>query len=735
MNESGIRDDQNSVGISSSICKDGVSESRKERACTPIETTLKHKSSDSSVDSSILKCNPADPQVTELNGISSVTMPINNRTAISSVADIIENSDHDYRTSTFFNTMISSFSFKSESKKGPTGFKTDSDVNSLLPSSETIIHSKTSSSKEEKLSINLCTKSIDSSLQMNVKLKETDDDKGVCSVNILEGTKYKYASESRDKYFHNFFNLVPLSDRLVDDFSCALSREFLFQGRIYVTPNYICFYSNLLGWITNLVISMNDVISLEKTSTVRLFPNGISIETTSGRHDFVSFTSRDSTFEFLETIWRISQVKHQLTNGKNGSPTLSTSEDFFIRSYGDLVRIPISRPQSRSSMCENDLNIEKAILSVDDFIPTTDGTIECMKNGTHEEDDSDILSTDQESGEDCMIKNVYQFKENSNYEYDGPYYFQNTQFKYDPEENSEYLLAELELNSPPGMVYQILFSDDNSQFILDFLKSQNGSQISHIPPFDQVNKDGQHYREYTYTKALNYPVGPKSTKCNTTEMILHCDYENYINVVTTTKTPDVPSGGSFSVKTRYMLCWGSPITSILKVSFWVEWTGSSWIKSMVDKSCKTGQIEATSVLVDMIKNYVEKNVISTKMRIDNPPVRRQSQSRRTSRLSSKSSKVFSEKDTEITPESNKMNIPKIFDKESMILFLLCVISILMCVNLIYQIQITRHLSIMSRSKSEFNESHLDVFLDHFKNIFEIKLNIPNNVTDYFELSS
>ena len=38
----------------------------------------------------------------------------------------------------------------------------------------------------------------------------------------------------------------------VVDFSCALSREILLQGRIYIAQGWFCFYSNIFGWETQV---------------------------------------------------------------------------------------------------------------------------------------------------------------------------------------------------------------------------------------------------------------------------------------------------------------------------------------------------------------------------------------------------------------------------------------------------------------------------------------------------
>ena len=36
------------------------------------------------------------------------------------------------------------------------------------------------------------------------------------------------------------------------DYGCALQREILIQGRIYISENHICFHANIFGWITDV---------------------------------------------------------------------------------------------------------------------------------------------------------------------------------------------------------------------------------------------------------------------------------------------------------------------------------------------------------------------------------------------------------------------------------------------------------------------------------------------------
>jgi hypothetical protein len=85
-------------------------------------------------------------------------------------------------------------------------------------------------------------------------------------------------------------------------------------------------------------------------------------------------------------------------------------------------------------------------------------------------------------------------------------------------------------------------------------------------------------RSMTYIKPLNGSIGPKQTKCHITDEQEHGDFEEYISMLTTTKTPDVPSGGVFSVKTRTCLTWAGANSTKVVVTTTVEWTGKSWVK-------------------------------------------------------------------------------------------------------------------------------------------------------------
>jgi len=82
----------------------------------------------------------------------------------------------------------------------------------------------------------------------------------------------------------------------------------------------------------------------------------------------------------------------------------------------------------------------------------------------------------------------------------------------------------------------------------------------------------------SYIKPLNASIGPKQTKCELSDEIVFCDFDDYVSTLTTTRTPDVPSGNVFSVKTRTCIVWASNVSSRVVVTTQVEWTGRSFIR-------------------------------------------------------------------------------------------------------------------------------------------------------------
>lgn len=122
--------------------------------------------------------------------------------------------------------------------------------------------------------------------------------------------------KSRSDEFHKLFcDKIPKTERLIADYACALHREILIQGRVYISVNYIAFYSNLFSWITKLVVRLRDVSEIYKANTARIIPNAIQIITTHGeKHVFASFVARDRSYVMMLRIWQNNLMNERMTD-------------------------------------------------------------------------------------------------------------------------------------------------------------------------------------------------------------------------------------------------------------------------------------------------------------------------------------------------------------------------------------------------------------------------------------
>ncbi|KAJ2493329.1 hypothetical protein IWW37_000613 [Coemansia sp. RSA 2050] len=126
----------------------------------------------------------------------------------------------------------------------------------------------------------------------------------------------------RNADFHMLFRHIPINELLIDDYGCALQRDILVQGRLYLTEDFVCFYSNIFGWVTNLIIAFDEIVSIEKKMTALIIPNAIQVSTLHAKHFFGSFIYRDSAFNQLYDLWGKSR------NEKNaGLPEIGQAED------------------------------------------------------------------------------------------------------------------------------------------------------------------------------------------------------------------------------------------------------------------------------------------------------------------------------------------------------------------------------------------------------------------------
>ncbi|XP_067425323.1 GRAM domain-containing protein 2B isoform X2 [Emydura macquarii macquarii] len=140
----------------------------------------------------------------------------------------------------------------------------------------------------------------------------------------IERKKHASNQYKANAHYHKLFLDVPTTEPLKQSFTCALQKEILYQGKLFISENWICFHSKVFGKDTKICIPVLSVTVIKKTKTALLVPNALVIATVTDRYIFVSLLSRDTTFKLLKSVCR-----HLEDVSVGNSPNPSSAENSF----------------------------------------------------------------------------------------------------------------------------------------------------------------------------------------------------------------------------------------------------------------------------------------------------------------------------------------------------------------------------------------------------------------------
>ncbi|SPO40631.1 related to YSP2 - protein involved in programmed cell death [Pseudozyma flocculosa] len=417
-------------------------------------------------------------------------------------------------------------------------------------------------------------------------------------------TGFAVASSKRNKDFHQLFPQVPEDDYLIEDYGCALSREILIHGRLYISENFIAFNANIFGWVTNLVVPFSDIVAIEKRMTAFVIPNAIQLATINSKHTFVSFLSRDTTYDLIVNIWRLShpglpasaaEQAAELSDeysedddGGDGATAVDKSES--VDGHG---QVKASKPSKRARLkrkfkgTKNGIRDENLAAAVAAAGGPASAASAANANSAAAKAISPLITPSRSPAPGA--KRAPHRKTSCPCE--------------DNKEHYSTVVLDTTYPAVPEKIYNLLFT---TGFMKDFWTDNQKLfelQISEWSPCSSNNN--MLSRNVSYIKPLTGSFGPKQTKCHLSDENMHVDFDNYVTTLTTTRTPDVPSGGSFSVKTRTCITWaGGGNVSRVYVTCGVEWTGRSMIKGIIEKACIDGQKQYYSDLDSSVRDYL-----------------------------------------------------------------------------------------------------------------------------------
>ncbi|XP_049913138.1 protein Aster-C isoform X2 [Epinephelus moara] len=113
--------------------------------------------------------------------------------------------------------------------------------------------------------------------------------------------------------FKKLFKELPESEKLIVDYPCALQRDILLQGRLYLAENWLCFYSNVFRG-TKITLTLKDIVTVTREKTARLIPNAIQICTSTEKFFFTSFSAREKSYLGVFRMWQNTLLNKPLTS-------------------------------------------------------------------------------------------------------------------------------------------------------------------------------------------------------------------------------------------------------------------------------------------------------------------------------------------------------------------------------------------------------------------------------------
>uniref|UniRef100_A0A8C6NDS4 Uncharacterized protein n=1 Tax=Melopsittacus undulatus TaxID=13146 RepID=A0A8C6NDS4_MELUD len=426
--------------------------------------------------------------------------------------------------------------------------------------------------------------------------------KTLCYLQVLSPT-YKQRNED----FRKLFKQLPDTERLIVDYSCALQRDILLQGRLYLSENWICFYSNIFRWETLLTVRLKDICSMTKEKTARLIPNAIQVCTDTEKHFFTSFGARDRTYMMMFRLWQNALLD------KVQTPALECWDATNVYAQEDIgtVKIPVEENEvndssSKSSMeakPEASPQLPKKSVTASTLTSTGSSEAPASFDGVLPEEEEAVAESPVDK--DIGIANIMaekieiispvnspslDFNDNE----DIPTELSDSSETHDEGEvqafyedlNGRQYVNEV-FNFSVDKLYDLLFTD--SQFQRDFMEQRRFSDIIFHPWKKEEN--GNQTRVILYTITLTNPLAPKTATVTETQTMYKASQESECYVIDAeVLTHDVPYHDYFYTINRYTLTRVARNKSRLRVSTELRYRKQPWglVKSFIEKNFWSG---------------------------------------------------------------------------------------------------------------------------------------------------
>ncbi|XP_021040549.1 protein Aster-C isoform X2 [Mus caroli] len=409
--------------------------------------------------------------------------------------------------------------------------------------------------------------------------------------------------KDRNEEYRQQFTHLPDSEKLIADYACALQKDILVQGRLYLSENWLCFYSNIFRWETTISIALKNITFMTKEKTARLIPNAIQIIAEGEKFFFTSFGARDRSYLIIFRLWQNVLLDKSLTrqefwqllqqnygtelglNAEEMEHLLSIEENVHPRSPG---RSSVDDAGERDEKFSQAISFTQESVSRVSETESLDGS--SPKRGLGKENSqserhvrkSPSLASEKRlsrapSKSLDLNKNEYLSLDKSS-----------TSDSVDEENIPEKdLQGRLYINRvfhiSAERMFELLFT--SSHFMQRFANSRNIIDVVSTPW--TVESGGNQLRTMTYTVVLSNPLTGKYTAATEKQTLYKESREAQFYLVDSeVLTHDVPYHDYFYTLNRYCIVRSAKQRCRLRVSTDVKYRKQPWglIKSLIEKN-------------------------------------------------------------------------------------------------------------------------------------------------------
>lgn len=384
--------------------------------------------------------------------------------------------------------------------------------------------------------------------------------------------------------------LIEESDQFLASYSCAYQREILAQGRMFISQFNVCFYANIIGWETTLVIPMREIKQIKKMKAAFIFPNSIQFERdTSEKYFFASFINRDKSFQVLTTA-------HQKVIGEEGKAM--TREEVWDMVYNSEEKNPQnhtppegSTPAStKHASTENMTNLSTS--SFNGSISPHTSTVSTLKNIDKDNTSQSSTSSDFHDDDSAQISENFDMDEE--------------EVPCPCAEHSGRLLMDKEVKVSVEKFYELVFTEN--EFMAECNKKTKVD--SYVAAMWVRDHQGENTRTCTYTVYVANPLASKDIVVNEKQILTYFSNPRHgFKMQKETQNSGVPYADHFTVNCQYCVSRISPTSCRVKVYGSIVYKKSVWgvVKNFIEKPTYSALEEHYKILNAMFDEYATKN--------------------------------------------------------------------------------------------------------------------------------